>query len=128
MLSKLSSFERFHANITLNLNFWAMPFNMVPKLSSGHTLEFLEVANIATVFWALVVLRMLLKLSYSHPLNFTCWAFITLMRELTEINTVSYNWVNFLENVSFTLAMWASHDIVSLLLSIEVKSVLIIFA
>lgn len=105
-----------------------MPFNMVPKLSSGHTLEFLKVANIATVFRALVVLRMLLKLSDSHPFNFTGWTFITLMRELTEINTVSYNWVNFLENVSSTLAMWASHDIVSLLLSIEVKSFLIIFA
>jgi len=128
MLSKISSFEGFHANITLDLNFWAMPFNMIPKLSSGHTLEFLKVANIATVFRALVVLRMLLKLCDSHPFNFTSWAFIALMRELTEINTVSYNWVNFLENVSFTLAMWASHDIVSLLLSIEVKSVLIIFA
>jgi len=128
MLSEFSSFERFHANITLNLNFWAMPFNMVPKLSSGHSLEFLKVANIATVFRALVVLRMLLKLSDSHPLNFTGWAFIALMRELTEINTVSYNWVNFLENVSFTFAMWASNDIISLLLSMEVKSILIIFA
>ena len=128
MLSELSSFERFHANVTLNLNFWAMPFNMIPKLSSGHTLEFLKVANIATVFRALVVLRMLLKLSDSHPLYLTSWAFIALMRELTEINTVSYNWVNFLENISFTFAMWASHDIVSLLLSMEVISILIIFA
>jgi len=128
MLSKISSFEGFHANITLDLNFWAMPFNMVPKLSSSHTLEFLKVANIATVFRALVVLRMLLKLSDSHPFNFTSWAFIALMRELTEINTVSYNWVNFLENVSFTFAMWACYDIVRLLLSMEVKSILIIFA
>jgi hypothetical protein len=129
MLSEFSSFERFHANITLNLDFWAMLFNMVPKLSSSHVLEFLKVANIATVFWALVVLCMLLKLSDRLPDDFTVWSFIALMRELTEINTVSYNWVNFLENVSFALAMWASHNIVTnLLLSIEVISILIIFA
>jgi len=128
MLSELSSLKWFHTDIALNHNFRAVPLNMISQLSSRHVLEFLKVADVTTVLGALIVLCMLLELSNGFPNDFTIWSFITLMREFAEIDAVSYNWVDLLENVSLALAMWACNDVHYLLLSVEVISFLIIFS
>jgi len=67
MLVEFSSFERFAANVALDLDFRAVFFNMVSQLGSSHVLEFLEITNVTSVLRALVVLSMLLQLSHSFP-------------------------------------------------------------
>lgn len=76
-------------------------------------LELLSVANIATKFGA-IELSMSLELSKSLPDDLTLSVFIAaaFMRELTEVNTVLENLVDFLEEVSPSLAVRAAHIIV----------------
>jgi hypothetical protein len=86
MLVEFSSFERFAANVALDLDFRAVFFNMVSQLGSSHVLEFLEITNVTSVLRALVVLSMLLQLSHSFPKHFTVRGLVAFMRELTEVD------------------------------------------
>jgi len=95
---------------------------MLLELSSGHKLILVSVANIATKLWA-IELSVSLKFTKGLPDNFTVslkrWAS---MWELTEINTVLKNLVNFLQEVSSSLTVGAADIIVwsSVSLSLQI--------
>ena len=128
VLAELSSLEGLTADVTLNLNCRAMLLDMVPQLCSCHVLEFLEVTNITTVLWTFIVLCVLLQLGNGHPSDFAIWGLVALVRELTEVDQVSYNWVNLLEKLfTFGLAMWALETVILISLSIVIKSFSIVF-
>jgi len=70
----------------------------------------------------------LLQLGNGHPSDFAIWGLVALVRELTEVDQVSYNWVNLLEKVfTFGLAMWALETVILISLSIVIKSFSIVF-
>ena len=95
VIIKLSSFEIFGADLAQDHNFWAFTFEMVFKLTSCHMHKLWKLTNITSKLWAFIILCMLLQFSNSAPLNFSFWCFNTLMWILTEINTVSNNWIDF---------------------------------
>ena len=97
MLSKLSSLEGLSADIALDLDFGAVLLYMVSQLGSRHVLELLQVADVTAVLRTFVVLRVLLKRSNGHPSDLAVGGFVALVRELTEVNHVSYNWIDLLE-------------------------------
>ena len=82
---------------------------MLLELSSGHKLILVSVANIATKLWA-IELSVSLKFTKGLPNNFT----VSLKRrasmwELTEINTVFQNFIDFSKEISFSLTMRAAN-------------------
>lgn len=122
MLTKLSSLEGLSADIALDLDFGAVLLYMVSQLSSRHVLELLQVADVTAVLRTFVVLRVLLKRSNCHPSDLAVGGFVALVRELTEVNHVSYNWVDLLEQVvAFSFAMRALEFVIVIVLSIEVE-------
>jgi len=102
MLSEFTSSKVFAANLTLNHDHGATLFDVFSKFRTSQSLEFLQVANIATVFEALIVLGMLLKITNSLP-DSMCIS-IALMWKLTIINAISHDWIDFLQKVSLYLA------------------------
>jgi hypothetical protein len=76
------------ANLAHHLHLRAISLDVVVKLGSGHMLELLPVANIATELGA-VKLGMCLQLSKGLPNDLRSMDSVASMRELTEINTVS---------------------------------------
>ena len=127
MLSEISSFEFFNANLALNHNFWAILFDVVSKLVSSHVLEFSEIANIASILRAFIKLSMLLELSYGFPKDFSINSFIALVRELAEVNAVSDNWIDLDQEISLALAVGAHHGLVIVLLLIILISISVEF-
>lgn len=63
MLCELSSSEFFDANLALDHNLWAESLNVFSQLGSSHVLEFSKIADIASIFGALIILSVLLELS-----------------------------------------------------------------
>jgi phage-related minor tail protein len=56
---------------------------------------------------------MLLKFSHCFPNNFSTFAvFVAAMREFTKINAISDNFVNFLQEITSILTIWAA-DIIA---------------
>jgi hypothetical protein len=94
MLGELSSSKFFDANLALDHDLWAILFDVISKLVSCHVLELSEIANIATILGAFIILSMLLELSYGFPKDFSVGSFIALMGELAEVNAVSNNWID----------------------------------
>ena len=101
--------ELLVAYLTHDLDFRAILFNMIVKLSSRHHLRFLPVANITAKFGT-VELRVSLQFTKSLPYNVIgTWAF---MRELTEINTVLDDFVDWSQEVTTALAIRAANIVV----------------
>lgn len=123
MLGKFSSSEFFYTNLALDHNLRAIFLDVISKLSSSHVLELSEIANIATILGAFVILSMFLELSYGFPQDFSVGSLIALVRELAEVNTVSNNWINLDQKVTFALAVGAHHGLVIVLLLIILISV-----
>jgi hypothetical protein len=123
MLSEFSSSEFFDTNLALDHNFWAIFFDVVSQLVSCHVLELSKITNIAAILGAFIILGMLLELSYRFPKDFSVNSFITLVRELAEINTVSNDWIDLNQKVTFALAVGAHHGLVIVLLLIILISI-----
>lgn len=122
MLTKLSSLEGLSADIALDLDLGAVLLYMISQLGSRHVLELLQVADVTAVLRTFVVLRMLLKRSNGHPSDLAVGGFVALVRELTKVDHVSYNWVHLLEQVvAFSFAVWALEFVIVIVLSIEVE-------
>lgn len=101
----------FAANLALDLNFGTISLDVFSKLRSSHGLIFWKVADVATILGALVVISVTLELSDSFPEDFA--KLIAPVRELTEIDAVSYNWVNFGQEIAFAFTVGALHHLVS---------------
>jgi hypothetical protein len=108
MALELISSILFVADLAHNLHFWAISLDVIIKLSSCHVLELLSIANVATEFGALV-LSMCLELTEGLPDDLRAtFSGPASMRELTEVNTVSKNLVDLLQEVTSSLAIWAA--------------------
>jgi hypothetical protein len=116
MFRELPSSELFNADLALDHDLWAESFDVVSQLGSCHVLEFLEVADIAAILGALVVLSVLLELSYRFPVNFAIDGFVALVGELAEVNAVSNDWIDLNQEIAFALAVGAHHCFVLVLL------------
>lgn len=114
MLLEFSAAELLGADLALNLHLSAVPANVVAKLGASHGLEFGFVTDIASIFGALVVLSMLLELANCHPLDFALDDLVALVRELAEVDAVSHDWINVVEEVASVLAIRALHRVHSL--------------
>lgn len=90
-------------------------------------LEFLKIADITPVFWAFIVLSMLLKLSDRFPKDLAIWGFVALVRKFTEIDAISNNRVNFLEDISLGSAVRTINNIVRGLILIDVNFISVKF-
>ena len=64
MLSELASSKFFDAHLALDHNLRAESLNMLSQLGSCHVLELAEIADVAAILGALVILSVLLELSY----------------------------------------------------------------
>jgi hypothetical protein len=127
MLGEICSFEFFDANLALNHNLWAILFDVFSQLGSCHLLVFSEIANIAAILGAFIILSMLLELSYGFPKDLSIGSLVALVRELAEVNAVSNNWIDLDKEVTFALAVGAHHGLVIglcliILISISVES------
>ena len=110
MLSKISPVEIFDTNLTLNHDFWAIVFDMLKQLSSCHMLAVLAVTNIASKFRT-IIHRVLMKLFHGHPHYHLFPILIAPMGEVTEVNTVLKDFVDFNQKVSRFIAIWAANII-----------------
>ena len=63
MLSKFPSSKFFDAHLALDHDLWAESFDVVSQQGSSHVLEFSKIADIASIFGALIILSVLLELS-----------------------------------------------------------------
>ena len=70
MIVEVSSLVFFIANLAHQQHFWAFDTDMFLKLSSGHILKLVSVADIATELWA-IKLGVSLEFTKSLPDNFT---------------------------------------------------------
>jgi hypothetical protein len=109
MVVEVSSSIFFITNLTHYQNFWALNTNMLLELSSGHMLILVSETDITTEFWA-IELSMSLKFTKGLPNDFI----VSLNRrafmwELTEINTVFQNFINFSKEISFSLTIRAAN-------------------
>lgn len=109
MVREFSPAILFVAHLALYHDFGTILFNVFSKLPSRHRLVFWEVADVATILGALIVISMTLKLSDSFPHDFGI--LIALVRELTEIDAVSDNWVNFGQEIAFAFTVGALHHL-----------------
>lgn len=107
MLVELSSGVFLITDLAHNKHFRTVSLDMIMKLRPSHVLELRPVADITSKLWA-VKLSVCLKLTEGLPdyLSSHSWA---PMRELTEINAVSYNLVNFLQEITTSLAVGAAN-------------------
>ena len=69
MIVEVSSSIFFIANLTHQQYLWALDTDMFLKLSSGHILKLVSIADIATKLWA-IKLGVSLKFTKSLPDNF----------------------------------------------------------
>ena len=107
MFSKITSRIFFVADLAHDKNFWAVSLDMIMELGSGHMLELRSVADITSELGA-VELSVCLELTEGLPDDLTA-IFIASMWELTEINAVLNNLVNFLEEITTSLAIGAAN-------------------
>jgi len=107
MLLELASSEFFAAHLALDLNFSTSSFDVLSQLGPGQLLELLLVADVTTVFVAFVELSMLLKLSHCLPTDLPVCLLVAFVRELAEVNAISYYRVNVDKDFSFRLAIGA---------------------
>lgn len=112
MVSEFSSNVLLVTNLAHYLNFRAISLDVIIELSSGHVLELFSIADITTKFRA-AKLSMSLKFSKSLPDNLVfSIGCVASMWKLTEINTVSQNFVNFLHEITSSLTVGAANVIV----------------
>ena len=112
MVCEFCSWIFLVANLTHNWNFRAISFDMIIELSSSQMLILFSVADVTSEFWARV-LSMSLEFSKGLPDNFTSTIIkVASMRELTEVNTVLKNFVNFLKEITSGLTVWAANIII----------------
>jgi hypothetical protein len=98
------------AHLAHHQNLWTLKADMLLELSSGHVLELVSKANVATKLWT-VELGMSLELAQSLPDDVVSttldgW---TSMRKFTEINTVFQDLVYFSKKITFRLAIRAAN-------------------
>jgi len=107
MLVKLTSRILLIADLAHDKYFWAVSLNVIVELGSRHVLELWPIADITPKLGA-VELSVCLELSEGLPDELTTriWAS---MWELTEINAVPDNLVDFLEEITASLAVGAAN-------------------
>jgi hypothetical protein len=96
MVLEFGSGVLFVANLAHHFHFRAISLDVVVELRSRHVLKLFTVADIAAKFWTFK-LSMGLKLAKSFPdnLRVSCLN-VASMRELTEVNTVSKDFIHLL--------------------------------
>ena len=108
MTSKISSCILLIANLAHNENFWTFISNMLLQLSSCHMLEFRSIADVTAKFRA-IKLCMCLQFTQSFPNDWTLSIYRwTSMWKFTEVNAVFQNFIYFLQEITFYLAIWAT--------------------
>ena len=108
MLSKLCSWEFLIAYLAHDLDSWAVVSDMVHQIFAGHVLELFEVTDVAAELAALE-LGVVLELVESLPDYFRVTVgVIASMRELTEVDAVSEDEVEVLEEVTLSIAIGAA--------------------
>jgi hypothetical protein len=130
MAVELTSGILFVADLAHDLYLWAISLDVVVELGSGQVLELLSVADVASELGALE-LSVTLELSKSLPDDLTALSCLrpASVRELTEVNTVSQDFVDFLQEVSSSLAvraaevkLWSDEHFLDVLLSLSLSS------
>ena len=96
------------ANLALNDDLWAVSLDMLEQLCSSHVLELFLVADVAAELGALVH-WMVLQISHSFPDNNLTAIFPALVWELTEVNAIAKNFIDWLHEISSFLAVGAAH-------------------
>jgi hypothetical protein len=108
VIMEFSSWELFVADLAHDKNFWAVSLDMVMELGSSHVLELGSVADITSELGA-VELSMCLELTEGLPDDNFPSILIASMWEFTEINAVLQHLVNFLEEITASLAIGAAN-------------------
>ena len=111
MSVEFTSWVLLVADLAHDHDFWTVALDVIVELRSGHVLELRSVADVATELRA-VELGVSLKFSESLPDDFSTIS-VAFVRELTEINTVSDDLVDFLEEVTSGLTIGAANIEVS---------------
>ena len=107
MLVELSSWILFIADLAHYKDFRAVSLDMIMKLGSSHVLKLWSIADIASKLGA-VELSVCLQLTEGFPDELSSFSWAS-MRKLTEINAIPNNLVNFLEEVTASLAVGAAN-------------------
>jgi len=108
VIMEFSSWELFIADLAHDKNFWAVSLDMVMELGSSHVLELGSVADITSELGA-VELSVCLELTEGLPDDNFLTILIASMWEFTEINAVLQHLVNFLEEITASLAIGAAN-------------------
>ena len=103
VLVELSSWILLVADLAHAKNFWAVSLDMIMELGSSHVLELGSIADITSKLGA-VELSVCLEFSEGLPDDHSS-IFIASVREVTEINAVLKNLVNFLKVITASLAI-----------------------
>ena len=103
MLVELSSWILLVADLAHAKNFWAVSLDMIMELGSSHVLELGSIADITSKLGA-VELSVCLEFSEGLPDDLSS-ILLASMWEFTEINAVLKNLVNFLEEITASLAI-----------------------
>ena len=109
MFRELRPIELFAANLALDHHFRTLSFDVLEQLGTSHVLEVLVIADVAPELWT-VKHGMLLQLPHGLPDDLPVpVVLVALVRELTEVNTVSKYFIDILQEVTSGLAVRAAN-------------------
>ena len=127
VVGKICSLEVALAHLALHDDLGTLSFNMLEKLCTSHMLVLWIETNVTAKLGTLVH-SVLLQLVHGLPEYDFLTIRIAFVRELTEIDAVSENLVDWLKKISWLLTMWAAHTIhLVLLLRICVFILIVLF-
>lgn len=107
MIRKFCSVKVAFADLTLNDDFWAVPFNMLEQLRPSHVLVIFAVAYVTAILRTIID-GMLLQLGHCLPNHDLTAILPTLVRKLAEINTVLQDLVYRLQEISSFTTAWTA--------------------
>ena len=108
VIVEFTSWKLLVADLARDKNFWAVSLDMIIELSSSHVLELRPVADITSELGA-VELSVCLELTEGLPDDNVTSILPAFMWEFTEINAVLQYLVNWLEEITASLAIGAAN-------------------
>jgi len=108
VVCKLDPTKVAFTNLTLNDYFWTISLDMLEQLCPNHVLEFFVVTNVTTKLWTFIYC-MMLQVKHGLPDNDFATILPALVGELAEINAITKNLIDWLQEVAALLAIWAAN-------------------
>lgn len=112
----------FAAHLALDHHLGAVSLDVLAELGPGHALVLGEVADVAAVLGALVVVGVALEFSDGLPEDLAVLQLIALVGELTEVDAVSNDGVNFGEEIALAFTVGALHHLGAPIIKLHLRS------